>query len=78
VAKVGTEGVTVEEENVVGVNGTNGLFNANVKVQEAYVLLVGRFVQGVVTSNPGVVFVMTSELFPDEDGAVLKVLVNPD
>ena len=78
VAEVGTESVAVQEENVVRVDGSDGLFDSNVEVDQSGVLLIGGFVQGVEAGNPGVVFVVSSEVLPDLDSSVLKVLVNPD
>jgi hypothetical protein len=78
VAEVGAEGVTVQEQNVIRVNGSDSLFDPNVKVEQPCVLLVRRFVQRIVTGDPGVVLVVRSEVFPDLDGSVLEVLVYPD
>lgn len=78
VAEVGTESVAVQEENVVRVDGSDGLFDSNVEVDQSGVLLIRGFVQGVEAGNPGVVFVVSSEVLPDLDSSVLEVLVNPD
>lgn len=78
VTEVGTEGVAVKEENVVGVDGADGRLNALVEGQKTSVLLVGRLVQWVVASDPGVVLVVLGELLPNLDSAVLEVLVDKD
>jgi hypothetical protein len=39
---------------------------------------IARLVQGVVTSDPLVSFVVNSELFPEPDEAVLEILVPPE
>lgn len=78
VAEVGTESVAVQEENVVRVDGSDGLFDSNVEVDQSGVLLIGGFVQGVEAGNPGVILVVSSEVLPDLDSSVLEVLVNPD
>lgn len=77
-AKVGTESVAVQEQDVVWVDRPNGLFNPHVKVDQTSMFLVGGFVQGVVTGDPSVVLVVRSEVFPDLDGSVLEVLVDPE
>jgi hypothetical protein len=78
VAKVGTESVAVQEQDVVRVDRSDGLFDSDVKVDQTGVLLVCWLIQGVVTGDPGVVLVVLGEVFPDLDGSVLEVLVYPD
>lgn len=77
-AEVGAESVTIQEQNVVRVDGSDCLFNSDVEIDQPGVLLVRGLVQGVKAGDPCVVFVVGSEVFPDLDSAVLEVLVNPD
>ena len=78
VRKVRGEGVPVEEEHVVGVDGADGVVHGGVEGHDAGVLRVGGLVERVVPGYPFVVFVVLGELGPEPEDAVLVVFVVPD
>ncbi len=78
VAKVGCEGVAVEEDGVVWVDGADGLVDAVVEGEDAGVFGVSGFVDGVVACDPFVGFEVLGETFPEPYGAVLEIFVVPD
>lgn len=78
VGKVRGKGVAVEEENVVGVDGTDGGVETVVPGLETRVRWVAGFVERVVPGDPWVALVVGGELFPEPDGTVLEVLVVPE
>lgn len=78
VAKVGGEGVAVEEDGVVGVDGADGFVDAVVKGEDAGVLGIGGLVDGVVACDPFVGFEVLGEAFPEPYGAVLEIFVVPE
>lgn len=78
VREVGGECVTVEEDSMVWVNGTDGGVDAVVEADEACVGVICGLVQWVVPCDPFVVLVMSSEFLPEPNGAVLEVFVVPD
>jgi hypothetical protein len=72
------EGVAVEPEDVLGVDGADRGLDAVVEGGQAPVLRVARLVDRVVAGDPGVGLVVCSELLPEPDGAVLVVFVLPE
>ena len=72
------EGVAVEPEDVVRVDGADGALDARVECGQADVLRVAGLVDRVVAGDPGIVLVAVGELLPEPDRAVLMVLVVPE
>jgi len=54
--KIGGKGVTIQENNVVSVNGSNGSACAIIESDEIGLFRMGVcwFVQDVITGNPGI------------------------
>lgn len=77
-APLNREGVSIQPEDVVRVDGADGGFEAGVEGWEADVLRVAGLVDGVVAGDPGVGAVAGGELGPEPDGAVLVVAVVPE
>lgn len=67
----------VKVDGVVGIDLTNGLVDAMVEVDKTSVVGISRLIQGVVTSDPSVVFVMLGEFLPEPDDTVLVIFVEP-
>jgi hypothetical protein len=78
VAEVGAESVTVQEQDVIRVNGSDSLFDSYVEIDQSSVFLVRRFIQRVESGNPSVVLVVSRKVFPDLHSSVLEILVYPD
>ena len=76
--EIGSKSVTIEENDVFVVNGTDSAVYPVVKCDDASVRRISGFVDRVVASNPGVGFVVIGEDFPKPDGSVLEVFVVPD
>ena len=70
-----SEGVAVEPEDVVGVDGADGGFDAGVECGETEVLWVAGLVDRIVARDPGIISVAGRELLPQPDCAVLVILV---
>lgn len=60
--EVGGEGVTVEEDDMIGILSTNDLVHLVIKLDDAGVLRVSGLVQGVVPGDPLVALVVLGEL----------------
>lgn len=78
--KIRREGISVQENDMVLVDGSNSLMKPVVQVDQAFMLWVRicRFVQDVVSGDPGIIFVVRCELFPEPDEAILEVFVSPE
>ena len=55
---VESKGSSLEEEDMILIDGSDGLLHPLVECQQAYVLDIRRLVQGVIPSYPGVVLVV--------------------
>lgn len=78
VREIRCEGVPVEEDDVVGVNGPNGWEDSVVKIDDPSLVWVSGLIECVVPSNPFVSLVVLCELLPQPNSAVLEILVIPD
>jgi hypothetical protein len=78
VGEVRGEGVTIEKDGVIGVDGTDGFVDAVIECYDAGVCGIGGLIEGVVSSNPFVSFIVGGECLPEPYGAILEVFVVPD
>lgn len=78
VREVRCEGVTVEEDCMVRVNFPDGVEHTIVELNNSSLGCISRFVERIVSGNPGVAFVVLSELLPEPDSPVLEVLMQPE
>lgn len=63
---------------MLAINGVDGLDATVIPLLETDMGRVSRLVQNVVASNPWVSFVVLGKLFPQPDGTVLEVFVDPE
>lgn len=63
---------------MIRIDVSDGFIDPVVPRLKSVMLWVARLVHGIVSSNPGVVLVMLSELLPEPDRAVLEVFVVPE
>ena len=78
VSEIGCEGVSVQEQDVVGIDLPDRIVQTIVVLDEADMLWLCGLVERVVTGDPLVGFVVGSELFPQPNHSVLMVLVIPE
>src|SRR6266566_7909612 len=76
--KVEGVAITLQEENVVGVDGSNGLVEPPVERFNLRFARIGRFIDRVIASHPGVIFVAGSDCLPQMHDSILEVLVLPE
>jgi hypothetical protein len=43
--------IAIPEEDMIGVNGMNSFLSSFIPSNDSNMLLIGRFIQGIVTSN---------------------------
>src|SRR5258708_26426697 len=74
------EGVAIplQEENVVGVDGSDGLVELPVERFNLSFARIGRLIDGVIASHPGVILVASSDCLPQMNDSILEVLVLPE
>lgn len=78
VGEIRGESVSIEEDNVVWINSVDCFDTSVVPELKACVSWIGRFVENVVSCDPGVAFIMCCELFPKPNRAILEIFVNPE
>jgi hypothetical protein len=78
VGEIRCKGVSVKKDNVVGVDSMNGADASVVPLLKAGMSRVCRFIENVVSGNPGIPFIMLGKFFPKPDCTVLEILVNPE
>lgn len=76
--EVGSEGITVKEDSMIGIDLSNSLIHTVVPLHNSAVGGVRWLIKRVVTSDPLVTLVMLGKLLPEPDHAILEVLVDPE
>ena len=56
--KVAREGIAVQEQDMVGIDGLNSGNGNVVPIQQTRVLIVGRLIEGIIASNPWISFIV--------------------
>ena len=77
-AKVGRKSVSIQEDDVVGIDGVNRWNAPVVPELKSFVRWIRRFVQNVIASDPRVALVVRCEFLPEPNSSVLKVFVHPE
>ena len=70
--------VALQEENVIGIDGTNGLVEPSVERYDHLFTGITRLIDGVIASHPGMSLVTIGYGFPEVYYPVLEVLVLPE
>ena len=78
VSEIGCKGVSVQEQDVVGIDLPDRIVQTIVVFDETDMFWLCGFVEGVVTGDPLVGFVVGGKLFPQPNYSVLVVLVIPE
>lgn len=78
VRKIGSKGVTVEENSMVWVGCTNSAVYLVIEGNDAGMFGICGFVERVISCNPLVALVVLRKLGPKPKSPVLEVLVVPD
>ncbi len=75
--EIHAEGVPLEEDDVIWVNGSDNGVDSIIKCEESSPLFVGRLIQKVVACNPSIWSISRGDVLPQVHNPVLKVLVIP-
>ena len=73
-----SEGVAVQPEDMVRIDGADSGLEPIIERRQAPVLRVAGLVERVVSRDPGVSTVVSGKLLPEPDSAVLVVFVVPE
>lgn len=74
------ECVSVQEEDVIRINGSDGRASAIIEAEQVCLLgmRICRLVQNIIASNPCIRGVVVCNFGPKPDEAILKILVFPE
>lgn len=70
--------LAIEEENVIWVNGADCVLEPSHDRLDKLPSGLSWFVHDVVSCNPSMVLVVLSQVFPNDNGSILEILVDPE
>lgn len=76
--KVHAESVSLQEQDVIRVNGPHSRYYSIIKREQPCPLLISRLVQQIVSRDPGIALVPIGNNLPQVDDPILEVFVVPE
>lgn len=78
VREIRRERVSVQKQNMVGINLADGGVNLMIPCLESFMGGITRFVERVVSSDPRIPLEVCSDFLPEPHAPVLEILVGPE